>query len=261
MRCRKATDADIPQLKALWKAGFGDTDAEIDRFFDAAWPHCLGFCAEEEGQLLAALYALPQTLVLGERQEKAAYLYAVATAPAFRGKGICRALMAYAEKELRKKWFACALLVPGEPSLFGFYETLGYRAQYAHEIAAPQTPSKHGTAHPIELRAYAGLRETLLYAAPHVRYDAHWLSYAGTKFYALQLEGRTGCAAVRQSPNGACVCELLPDMTMLPALAAIPGQTPALVRAAGGATAFAMLKWLDTPRPELEPVYLAFAFE
>ena len=261
MRCRKTTDADLPQLKALWKQGFGDTDAEIDRFFDLAWPHCLGFAAEEAGSLLAALYALPQTLCLGERQEKAAYLYAVTTARAYRSRGICRALMAYAEKELRKKWFTCALLVPGEPSLFSFYETLGYRAQGAHEIAAPQMPPKRGTAQPVDLRAYAGLRETLLYDTPHVRYDAHWLSYAGTKFYALRLDDRAGCAAVYQAPGGARVCELLPDRTMLPALASALDEPPALVRAAGGKQAFSMLKWLDAPKPELEPVYLAFAFE
>lgn len=261
MRCRKTRPEDLPQLKALWKAGFGDTDEDIDRFFTVAYPHCLGYCAEE-GSLLAALYALPQTLVLGERQEKAAYLYAVTTAPEARGQGVCRALMAYAEKELRKKWFTCTLLVPGEPSLFGFYEKLGYRAQRTHEIRAlQQLPEPCGTAEPLTLAAYAGLRETLLYTSAHVRYDAHWLCYAGTEFYALRLGGRTGCAAVRAGNDGACVCELLPDGNMLPALSNVLGQQPARIRAPGGTQAFAMLKWLDAAKPVPEPVYLAFAFE
>lgn len=261
MRCRKTAPNDIAQLKTLWKRGFGDTDTEISRFFDVAYPHCLGFTAEDGGALCAALYALPQTLCLGERQEKAAYLYAVTTAPEARGKGVCRALMAYAEKQLQKQWFSCALLVPGEASLFGFYEALGYRAQCAHNLQTRTPPQARGEARPVDLTAYAGLRETLLSGAPHVRYDANWLAYSGAQFYALTLGGRAGCAAVCQTPDGACVCELLPDTGMLPALSGVLPQSPVRVRAPGGKQAFAMLKWLGRPQPELEPVYLAFAFE
>lgn len=261
MRCRRTTPGDIAQLKTLWKRGFGDTDAEISRFFDAAYPHALGFAAEDGGALCAALYALPQTLVVDEQQQRCAYLYAVTTAPESRGKGVCRTLMAYAEQQLQKQWFSCALLVPGEASLFGFYEALGYRAQRAHDLQTITPPSARGVAQRIDLTAYAGLRETLLAGAPHVRYDANWLSYSGATFYALTLGGRIGCAAVCPAPNGACVCELLPNTGMLPALTGALPQAPIRVRAPGGQQAFAMLKWLGRAQMALEPVYLAFAFE
>lgn len=261
MRCRKTAPDDIAQLKTLWKRGFGDTDAEIDRFFASAYPRCTSFAAEDGGALCAALYALPQTLIAPGRREKAAYLYAVTTAEESRGRGVCRTLMAYAEKQLQEQRFACTLLVPGEASLFRFYEALGYRAQCAHALQTLAPPDARGEARRVEPAAYDKLREALLGSLPHVRYDANDLAYSGAQFYALTLGGRAGCAAVYHAPGGACVCELLPDAGMLPALCGALPQTPVRCRAPGGAQPFAMLKWLGQPQPELEPVYLAFAFE
>ena len=88
MRTRKTGPDDIPALKALWKQAFGDTDAEIDSFFKTVYPEATGFCAEEDGAVIAMLFALPLTLAHGEETQKAAYLYAVATDEAFRGRGV-----------------------------------------------------------------------------------------------------------------------------------------------------------------------------
>ena len=94
MRLRKTNLDDLPQLKALWALGFGDTEQEIEAFFAISYPAATGFCAEEDGRLIAAAYALPQELAWGERTAKAAYLYAVTTHPDFRRQGICRKLLA-----------------------------------------------------------------------------------------------------------------------------------------------------------------------
>ena len=86
MRLRKTNLDDLPQLKALWALGFGDTEQEIEAFFAISYPVATGFCAEEDGRLIAAAYALPQELAWGERTAKAAYLYAVTTHPDFRAE-------------------------------------------------------------------------------------------------------------------------------------------------------------------------------
>ena len=57
MRTRKTGPDDIPALKALWKQAFGDTDAEIDSFFKTVYPEATGFCAEEDGAVIAMLFA------------------------------------------------------------------------------------------------------------------------------------------------------------------------------------------------------------
>ena len=57
MRLRKTTPGDLPQLKALWALGFGDTEQEIEAFFAISYPTATGFCAEEDGKVIAAAYA------------------------------------------------------------------------------------------------------------------------------------------------------------------------------------------------------------
>ena len=43
MRLRKTTPGDLPQLKALWALGFGDTEQEIEAFFAISYPTATGF--------------------------------------------------------------------------------------------------------------------------------------------------------------------------------------------------------------------------
>lgn len=131
MRTRKTTPADIPALKAIWNEAFAeDSRQDIDEFFETLYPNATGFCAEDEtGRVCAMLFALPQTIVKGEKQLKAAYLYAVATKKESRGRGYCRAVMAYAEKELRKRYVEALLLSPATQDLADFYARLGFSRQ------------------------------------------------------------------------------------------------------------------------------------
>ena len=131
MRLRKTNPGDLPQLKALWALGFGDTEQEIEAFFAISYPTATGFCAEEDGKVIAAAYALPQELAWGEKSCRSAYLYAVTTHPDFRKRGICAKLLAYAEKELTKRYFDCLTLVPATDALRAYYETLGFVSQNA----------------------------------------------------------------------------------------------------------------------------------
>lgn len=257
MYCRETTLADLPRLKALWKEGFGDTDADIDRFFEVAYPHAIGFTAELENSPRAALYALPLTITDGAASQRCAYLYAVSTARAFRGRGLCRTLMAFAEQALLQRGFSRAMLVPGEPSLFGFYAAMGYRAQCCHEIGHFPLPAPEGEARKLDAAVYGALRERLLKNTPHVTYDAHWLRFSGAAFYELNLAGTTGCAAVL----GDAVLELLPDRTLLGALSNVLSRPDVLVRTPGANEAFSMAKPLGAAASSPDAVYLAFAYE
>ena len=261
MRTRKTAPADLPALKALWKQAFDDTDAEIDVFFTSVYPDALGFCAEEEGAVVSMLFALPVTLAHGERTENAAYLYAVATDKAHRGRGLCRALMAYAEKELKKRYVSCLLLVPEDEDLARYYETLGYTRQNACTRQTLQADAPGGAAGAVPPQDYAGLRETLLFDTPHVRYSKTLLTYAAEDltFYRLELGYALGCAAVRRAAGGTVVEELLPDARMLPALAAALGTGPYSVRTPGRSALCCMAKRTDGAAPA--PVWLAFDFD
>ena len=127
MRCQKTHEGDIPALSRLWKQAFGDTDEEITRFFREAYPHASGFAARDGETLVGMCFALPQQLSCGDTVLSAAYLYAVATDEDYRGQGLCRALLAFAEKELKKRGTEAVLLVPADEGLAAMYERLGYR--------------------------------------------------------------------------------------------------------------------------------------
>ena len=83
MRLRKTNPGDLPQLKALWALGFGDTEQEIEAFFAISYPTATGFCAEEDGKVIAAAYALPQELPAARDLREAAGI---------RGKGAEKAV-------------------------------------------------------------------------------------------------------------------------------------------------------------------------
>ena len=262
MRCRRTGPDDIPALTALWREAFGDSEAEIARFFAAVYPSAEGFAAEEDGALASMLFALPVTLAAGQTALPAAYLYAVATLRAFRGRGLAKALMAYAEKRLQKRGARAVLLVPGEPSLVGFYEPLGYGERTFLSEQTREAVCPLGAGRTVSPAEYAGLRETLLGDAPHVRHPLPQLAYESESktFFALRMGDRAGCAAASCEDGGVTIDELLPDGAMLPALAAaLPGRTYR-VRCPGRERAFGMVKWLSPPEPGWREPYLAFAF-
>lgn len=260
MRLRRTAPEDLPRLKALWALGFGDTEAEIDTFFTLCYPDALGFCAEE-GQLIAAAYALPQTLVQREQSFRAAYVYAVTTHPDFRRQGVCRALLGYVEKTLRKRYFDVLTLFPATDALRAYYAEMGFVSQKSLAITQCDAPAARGFCETLTPQDYAGLRETLLYDVPHVRHTLPELRYQQTMtgFYRLELGPHYGCACARLEGQTLLVQELLPDASVLPALVRALGGKTCRVCTPGNTALGGMCKWLHTDA--VPAVYLALRLE
>ena len=110
------------RLRRLWKEAFGDSEEFLDSFFSLAFAPERCRCVTEAGQVTAALYWFDCSC----RGEKMAYLYAVATAEASRGQGLCRALMEDTHGHLRKLGYAGAILVPAGEELRRMYGKMGY---------------------------------------------------------------------------------------------------------------------------------------
>ena len=81
------------QLRELWHSVFGDGYEYIDAFFAAYRCEDVVHTLSVGGIVVSALYALPFTLCSDEKSIAAAYIYAVATAPEYRGKGYMALLM------------------------------------------------------------------------------------------------------------------------------------------------------------------------
>ena len=107
---------------ALWATAFGD-DGWIDSFFRTAYRPENTLTIFREGQLAAGL-AWMQTSCQGR---KLAYLYAVATAPEYRHRGLCQELMAKTQEVLTSQGYDGSVLVPADDGLRRMYAAMGYR--------------------------------------------------------------------------------------------------------------------------------------
>lgn len=114
----------IADLRHLWQQAFGDTDAFLDGFFAAGFSEDRCHYIAENGVPVSALYWFDCEL----EGQKLAYIYAVATDEAHRGKGLARRLMTETHAILKANGYAGAILVPAGQALFGMYEKMGYRA-------------------------------------------------------------------------------------------------------------------------------------
>ena len=138
----------IRPLRELWKLVFGDGDDFLDLFFGTAYAPERCLCIMDEDRAAGALYWLPC--------DGYAYIYAVATHPDHRGKGICRALMEAAHREIRAQGYAGAVLYPQEEGLRAMYRKMGY----------------HHETHIRELRCAAGGAPVALHKISAVEYFA-----------------------------------------------------------------------------------------
>lgn len=222
---RIAKQSDMPGILSLWEEAFGDTPEAVMVFF-AAFPHCRSYVAEEDEKILSMVHAIPQTL---SPDYPAVYLYAVATDKAFRGKGICRNLMAFAEADLKKQGFIACVLTPASDTLFHYYKNLGYETAFFRHA----TPFSGGI--PISLEEYAAKREALL-TLPHMIYDETFLQYAKNLYELTFYRTENGIAAA--SKQGTLEC--LPEDV--------------------GGTPFAMIKWLSHHQP-MKEAYLGIALK
>ena len=122
MKIEHPLPGDIAALRQLWATVFADTDAFLDTFFSAAFFRDHSLCIRCDGVIAAAAYWMDCEIA----GRKAAYIYAVATAEAYRGRGFCRALMERIHGILRDRGYCGSILVPGDAGLRQMYGGMGY---------------------------------------------------------------------------------------------------------------------------------------
>ena len=109
-------------LRTLWTECFGNEENWIDGFFRTAFDPAHVCCLTRRGRFAAALCWM-DTYCQGR---PLAYLYAIATAPAYRRQGLCRELMGKTHDLLARQGYAGAILVPGDEGLRQMYGKMNY---------------------------------------------------------------------------------------------------------------------------------------
>jgi len=242
---------DIPKLRKLWQLAFGDTEEFLDVFFSTAYAPDRCRCIREKESVAAALYWMDMDL----QGQKFAYIYAVATDPAHRGKGLCRMLMEDTAGILAARGYDGAILVPQEAGLRVMYGKMGYLPGPAVDTVfcagAAACPITEITA-----AEYAARRAAL------VPEGSILPGQAALDFLAELARFYTGegfLAAVSREQEHLRILEYLGDRAKTPGLTAALGAAEATLRTPGQGTEFAMYRPL-TARCR-KPEYYPFAFD
>ncbi len=246
------TAALIQPLRDLWKEAFGDSDAFLDSFFSIAYAPERCRCIATEGAVDAALYWFD--VFCGN--QKFAYIYAVATAAAARGKGCCRTLMEDTAEVLKNAGYHGALLVPQDEGLRAMYGRMGYLPATSIDeciCAAGETSAPFSEITP---EAYADRRPALL---PDGSVELGGESLAFLAAHARFYEGDGLLAAVSREQEHLRILEYLGDRTAVPALVAALGRTEVTLRTPGTGTPLAM--YLPLIPDCRKPDYFAFCFD
>lgn len=252
---RKTIDYPVPalepQLKRLWSLAFDDSDEAIEQFFGTAYAPERCRCVLLDGQAAAALYWL-DTQWDGQRL---AYLYAVATHPEFRNRGLCRELIGDTHKLLTALGYDAALLTPAETSLRAMYAGMGYQdcctvSELSCAAGMPVPIRKIGR------EEYARLRRQLLPEGGVIQ-EGENLAYLET--YAQLYAGEDFLLAAVPEDGKLRGLELLGNTNAAPGILAALGYQAGTFRIPGEDIPFTMFHPLkDGAEP---PSYFGLAFD
>ena len=76
------------------------------------------------------LFLLESSVCFQGQENRAAYLYAAATLPQYRSRGIMGGMIRFAADFCRSAGFHSIVLVPAEESLFGYYGRSGFKTAF-----------------------------------------------------------------------------------------------------------------------------------
>ena len=218
------------QLKSLWQTVFQEPMEAIDAFFATAFSPDRCHYLMEDGSLVSALYWLDCEYQGG----KLAYIYAVATHPDHRGKGLASRLLQETHAHLKALGYAGAVLKPAE-GLFPFYARLGYvtsgsiRRFFAEADNTP-TPLTR-----LSKEEFRRLRRTFLPQDAVVQEGAT-LDFLDT-FASFYATDKALVCVAKQEP---IVCEYLGDPAAAPGILAALGIQSAQLPTPGDEIPFTM---------------------
>ncbi len=114
-------------LADLWHEVFGDDYDYINLLFSSEFDICDTFLKECDGKVVSALYLLRSNIDFEGKRYHGRYLYAAATSPEYRGKGIMAELINEAKLYCEKKKLDFISLVPANEGLYNYYSKFGFK--------------------------------------------------------------------------------------------------------------------------------------
>jgi GNAT superfamily N-acetyltransferase len=271
---RFAQPDDRPRLMELWARIFGDPPEAVNSYFARRHKDENMLVFVEDGVLCGMLSMLPLTLIARGAEYPARYVYAVATDPAYRGRGVATELLFRAHEEMVARGDAASVLVPASEGLFGYYAKRGYRTAFTIDVKTyaagvlPPFPAG-GAFEPCKPRTFMRMRDAAFSAAGlYALWDEGAVTFAceGMNLTKLTLDGNVGCALWERDGDIVLIRELaLLGMRVPEALSIlhrVAGTASYRVRLPGSGLPFGMIRWL-IPQPDGTdgPGYLSLALD
>ena len=119
---------EAPELKKLWRLSFPeDTEEGVAFFFQRVFQplNCVVF--RQEGRPVSMAFLLPAVLHTPEGPTALHYLYAAATRPDRRGRGLFARVLCETFRVGRERGVEASCLLPAEQGLAAYYARFGYR--------------------------------------------------------------------------------------------------------------------------------------
>lgn len=212
-------DRDGEQIEKIWETCFGDDKEYIRYYMEHRMTEENMLIIREDQKAVSMASFLPVRYLCDGEYVDARYVYAVATLPEYRGRGLAKRILTFAHEHYQQP----LILAPAEESLMRYYETLGFRKAFpdtraqmtdtltalAYEenedadtmlepLAAAQLSAEPLPAAPISAREYVQIRDEKCQREGYVRWDEDAISYA------MELCERYGggAAAVQNSKGG-----------------------------------------------------------
>lgn len=123
---RFAAEKDIPGLREIWHISFGDSKEYIDMFMEHQFENALTVVYEEDSKILSMFFLFRCDFSIRGKNHPSFYLYAAATLPQYRGKGIMGKMLEFSKSYAAEKNFDFIILSPAEKSLYDYYSRFGF---------------------------------------------------------------------------------------------------------------------------------------
>lgn len=277
MEIRRAGINDLDGITALWKSCFGDEGGYLAFYLSRAYrPEWVWLVMD--GRLPVSMMTLmPCVEWVDGREKQGTYVYAVATLPDYRHRGLMTLLHDRAEQACRRNGSSFMTLVPAEPSLFAMYRKLGYETcawLYYGKIEKKGSRERPTQFAPAARPEFTRLRETFLQQFPvSAALSVNDFCYT---FEELSVAGYETAMAVNDLGAGYLVYRLeegqtlliresnLPRLALETAALSLAGKTNAesiVIKTAepwfrpAEKRPFAMMKRLDTEHAD-KPYYM-----
>lgn len=224
--CRKALPCDTDGMVHIWRNCFGDDEDTVRLFLNSGFD---SYVAVSNESTVAMLHFMKVEISLKNDIKNGVYLYAAATLPEYRNRGIMSKLIEFAEQDALSNDIKFVCLTPSNEELFTFYKGLGYkdffktrflvkkRAELEKDckIAGNTTKYSFDIIEKLRFNIYWKRIGSILYPADYIKFGVKMYEHYGARFVC----GKSGYLLYRDKDDGSTeILELAAESCEYPEL-------------------------------------------